>query len=120
MGAIGLDLYRAWFSTYGEAGACDVAAPGHRTVATFPTWRPNYDAGIPIGYRAMTGTSMSAPHVAGAAALLLAAKPSLTPPQVKEALMNTCVKLRPDEPRWNACNGVINVPAALQYAKTHF
>ncbi|MEX2542173.1 MAG: S8 family serine peptidase [Trueperaceae bacterium] len=39
------------------------------------------------------GTSMASPHVAGAAALLLAARPELSAEQVKAALVNSAVSL---------------------------
>ncbi len=41
----------------------------------------------------LSGTSMAAPHVAGVAALLLAAHPGYTPEQVKAAIMSTAVDL---------------------------
>ncbi|THG88281.1 peptidase S8 [Alkalihalobacillus alcalophilus ATCC 27647 = CGMCC 1.3604] len=52
---------------------------------------------IPKGYLSLNGTSMSSPHVAGAAALILEAHPDWTPEQVKAALMNTSKKLYNNE-----------------------
>ncbi|WP_309296637.1 S8 family serine peptidase [Niallia sp. NCCP-28] len=44
---------------------------------------------VPGGYMVLQGTSMAAPHVAGACALLLEAHPNWKPEEVKAALMNT-------------------------------
>ncbi len=44
-------------------------------------------------YTETSGTSMATPHAVGAAALLLEAKPGLTPAQVKDLLMKTAVDL---------------------------
>ena len=68
---------------FGHALKPDVTAPGANIISsTLPEF-----AGDPFSISA--GTSFSAPHVAGAAALLLQRHPSWTPAQVKSALMST-------------------------------
>jgi hypothetical protein len=61
----------------------DVVAPG---VGITSTW-PGGD------YRALSGTSMACPHVAGVVALLLQMHPNWTPDEIKTALRNTAVDL---------------------------
>jgi minor extracellular serine protease Vpr len=60
----------------------DVSAPGVNITST-----------IPNGYGAKQGTSMAAPHVAGAAALVLQANPTWSVEDVKAALMNTAEEM---------------------------
>ncbi|MDW8253911.1 MAG: S8 family serine peptidase [Chloroflexota bacterium] len=63
----------------------DVVAPGVNIVAAGYGPAPNPLA----GFGQVSGTSMAAPHVAGAAALLRQARPEWSPAQVRAALMAT-------------------------------
>jgi subtilisin family serine protease len=62
------------FSNYGPD--VDLIAPGKCIYSTVPGG----------GYKYMSGTSMAAPHVTGAVALVKATRPYFTPAEVKEAL----------------------------------
>ncbi|MGW4114336.1 S8 family serine peptidase [Actinosynnema sp. NPDC004786] len=64
-----------------SAAKPDVAAPGDTIVSA--------DFGTGTGSLGMGGTSMSAPHVAGIAALVREAHPEWTVEEVKAAIMNT-------------------------------
>jgi uncharacterized repeat protein (TIGR01451 family) len=68
----------------------DVTAPGVQILAGH-TPKPATFEGGPRGelFQAIQGTSMSSPHVAGAAALLKDLNPTWTPGQIKSALMTT-------------------------------
>ncbi|MEB1806915.1 MAG: S8 family serine peptidase [Bacillaceae bacterium] len=67
----------------------DVSAPGVAIVSPIPTHNPD----SPHGYASLQGTSMAAPHVAGAAALILQANPNWSVDFVKASLMNTAENL---------------------------
>lgn len=60
----------------------DIVAPGVAINST-----------IPGGYLSLQGTSMAAPHVAGACALIKQAHPEWGPEKIKAALMNTAKPL---------------------------
>jgi subtilisin family serine protease len=66
-------------------------------------------------YASFQGTSMATPHVAGVAALVRAANPSLTPDQVRQVLKSTATPLGP-----NANNeygsGLVNAREAVAKA----
>ena len=65
----------------------DVTAPGINILAGFTPDAANAMPGESFAY--LSGTSMSTPHVAGVAALLLQAHPDWTPAAIKSALMTT-------------------------------
>ncbi|MES1164231.1 MAG: S8 family serine peptidase, partial [Verrucomicrobiota bacterium] len=69
----------ASFSNYG-ATVVHVAAPGVGILSTVKGG----------GYASWNGTSMAAPHVAGAAALMVALRPDATPAEIKQKLIETC------------------------------
>ena len=62
------------------------------------------------GWELFNGTSMSSPHVAGAAAVLLQAHPDWTPAQVKSALTTTATDL--GLAPWEQGSGLMNLEAA--------
>lgn len=74
----------AYFSNWGMESV-HVTAPGRHILSTVPE---GYCRLCDFsGYRQLSGTSMSAPHISGAAALLLSLNPDATVSEIKEALI---------------------------------
>ncbi len=73
----------------------DVCFPGSSIVACRAG---GTSMGMPVDsyYTSASGTSMATPHATGACALLLQAKPGLSPQQIKDTLMNTAKDLQLD------------------------
>ncbi|OGX83840.1 S8 family serine peptidase [Hymenobacter glacialis] len=66
-------------------------------------------------YTHSSGTSMSTPHVAGVIALILEAKPSLSPAQVKALIQQTATNM-PGRESWEVGAGYVNAFAAVDQA----
>jgi subtilisin family serine protease len=90
-----------WGTNYG-ALRVDLAAPGVNVYSTVPGG----------GYDFKSGTSMAAPHVAGAAALLWSVHPGLSATQVKARLLAT-VDRRAEMRGKFVSEGRLNIHAAL-------
>lgn len=107
----------------------DISGPGNYVVSSYPSYTADvYPSSISHMVNAVTldgrtyywgaecGTSMSSPLVAGVAALMLQANPSLTPAEVKQILIETANTAFDDidNPRWGA--GCVDAQAAVARA----
>ncbi len=112
----------------------DIVAPGNRVISlrkplstleltspgnTLPLrqYRQNPPLLASSDYMELSGTSMAAPVVAGAAALLLEANPNLTPDTIKARLMATADKWTNKKGEGDVAAfgaGYLNIPAALK------
>jgi subtilisin family serine protease len=90
---------RSSFSNYGSV--LDVFAPGSSITSSWHTGD--------TATNTISGTSMAAPHVAGAAALHLAANRSATPAQVSAALSNAATPDVVGNPGAGSPNRLLNV-----------
>lgn len=84
-------------TTLAAPGGAATAAEGGGILSTWPTYLTADDLAhgeaAPHNTESLAGTSMSTPHVAGVAALLLAQEPNLTPQQVRVRLAGTAAAL---------------------------
>lgn len=94
----------ASFSNYGDC--VDVAAPGFSINSTFPNNK----------YVSKNGTSMAAPFVSAAAAMIKSVNPNITPDEVEELIKNTAYV--PDGWDTNYGVGIVNFMNILNAMKT--
>lgn len=114
IGAHDLDNELAWFSARGPTPFYNgirpqLVAPGTNIFSTY----------LDGNYASTSGTSMAAPHAAGAVALLLSADDSLNRATVFETLKNTAVPLTNDTPNMDSGWGAIDAYAAVAQHAPH-
>ncbi|XP_073111214.1 cucumisin [Elaeis guineensis] len=76
----------------------DLTAPGVDILASWsPVAPPSiyYDDPLRVNYNVISGTSMSCPHVSGAAAYIKSVHPNWSPAAIKSALMTTAMVMDP-------------------------
>ncbi|MBL9139076.1 MAG: S8 family serine peptidase [Verrucomicrobiales bacterium] len=100
-----VDGRRADFSNFGRYSV-DLAAPGEAIWSTFRGGDR---------YESASGTSMSAPHVSGAAALLFSRYPKLTAVEARRVLLASA-RRHPDWEGLTVTSGVLDMAAAMKLA----
>lgn len=104
------DALRASFSNFNKK-MVNVFAPGEEIYSTVPHNE----------YKYLQGTSMASPVVAGAAAVLLAYMPNLTPAQIIESLVKSSNASTANQfGDFSEAGGVIDLKKAADYAYTNF
>ncbi len=97
----------------------DLVAPGEVVLTAAPRYNANGILYTPSGFRTEGGTSLAAPVVAGAAALVWQAFPTLGARQVGSALVNSARPLLLEDgkawPLVLSGAGLLDIPAALQF-----
>ena len=96
----------------------DIVAPGIDVYSAAPAYNSQGVLFNPEGFRTVSGTSMAAPAVSGAAALVWQAFPSLDARQVSSALINSARPLVSEDgelaPVTSAGAGALDIEAALR------
>lgn len=128
VGAVDASLQRAAFSNTGPQ--LDLMAPGVAIYSTFPTRagffynttcpNGNNPCDRPSNYGYLDGTSMAAPHAAGAAALLASLPAFDQPEKIYQALTATALDLESSGRDDNTGYGLLQVAAAMAFDPDDF
>jgi thermitase len=103
---------KASFSQYGDW--IDIIAPGYDIYSTVP--RSGGYLSSPSGYKMLSGTSMAAPFIAGVAALLKSANPTLSPLDI-ENIIKASSDFPDEQDLYFGC-GIIDANKALLMANS--
>jgi len=112
VGATGYTMARASYSNTGDY--LDIVAPGGD--GSYYVWQETFDDGdhlTDFHVWGMQGTSMAAPHVSAAVALLLSLNAALTPDEIRFILESTAFDLGPNGWDEEYGHGLLDVAAAL-------
>lgn len=93
----------------------ELTAPGVNIYSTLPTYRVTLTRTYGYDYGTLSGTSMACPHVAGVAALIIAANPGISNAEVRQILQQTADDI--DENGWDPAYGYGLVDADEAAAK---
>lgn len=107
VGSVNTSGELASFSNYGKNNV-DILAPGTKVMTT-----SKYGT-----YYHVQGTSLSAPIVAGVAALMLSNEPTLSPSEIKTKLMNSVTK-KSNLADYCSSGGIVNAYKSLQHTHNY-
>ncbi len=96
----------------------DTSAPGSNIISTgTPTGVVTTTGTPPNGSASASGTSMSAPHMSGLAAVILQANPTLTPKMVRQVMQLSTVPMRDGAAFWQSGFGFVDAKLAVDLAQ---
>ena len=95
----------------------DVSAPGANIISSCGPTAAYVGPCAPGGTISASGTSMASPQIAGVAAVMLEARPDLTPQRLRETLEATARPLADGTEFWQAGYGLVDVTAAINLAR---
>jgi hypothetical protein len=106
-----------WWSSSRGPSNCDSVSIKPNVTAPGASIRSSVPGGL---YEIHGGTSMAAPHVSGAAAILRQYAPNATVREIKQSLLAGCIPRGNPSPNNNYGWGVINIPASIDFLASHF
>lgn len=106
-----------WWSSGRGPSICDSISIKPNVTAPGASIRSSVPGGL---YKILGGTSMAAPHVSGAVAILRQYAPNATVIEIKQALLAGCTPRGNPSPNNHYGWGVINIPTSIEYLASNF